>query len=363
MKRSGLGRVNRHMRISIRGLVLSLMALTVAAACGGAQAPVGSISPTPAAASVFDDHFGFLVGNTVRKEGDANPLFTLQAGKDEGFRVSPDGRRVAFWSGNTLKVLDITASATPRTLITLSAKEDSIHLAWSSDSTGLVVGVSGTAARPGDAPPEYTAIRVIEATGGAARELARVKDANIIPLAWDRQARLIAAYEPFSTGTLYYDTLVEGGSIKRVAPGPNLFFFEGSQNAQNVFGRSLFPPSVVRIWPVASYGAGVAMSPMSAEEFLALAWRPGTAEVGVVFADRLELWSASGARRVLQFPAGAKVSSFRGAFIVFRTDGKAAFISGVLESGTVAIDLTSGVTAMVPVSDQAPDPGLSVRLA
>jgi len=49
------------------------MVLLVATACGSGPSTVATTSPTPAA--ILDDHYGFIVGNSVRLESDAKLLF------------------------------------------------------------------------------------------------------------------------------------------------------------------------------------------------------------------------------------------------------------------------------------------------
>jgi hypothetical protein len=94
------------MKIPFSVLMPSLLALVIAAGCGPAR--VATISPTPSPPAVFDDSYGFLVGNTVRKESDPKPLFTLNTG-DAALIVSPDGRHVAYEMKNELRVMDIAA--------------------------------------------------------------------------------------------------------------------------------------------------------------------------------------------------------------------------------------------------------------
>ena len=352
----------------VHGVVYMLLALVVAAACGSGPSRVGAITPTPAQAVVFDDHFGVLVGNTVRRESGPEPLFVLGIASDSGGVVSPDGRRLAYWANSDLRVIDVAPGAQPRTLLAIAGNEGALYFAWSTDGTGLVVGVNGGGGGFADAPPGYTALRVVDVAGGPPREIARIRNANVVPLAWDRQARLIAAYEPTAAGTYSYDVVSESGSVKQTTPQSSLYFLEASHDAQQVFGRIDLPTSAVRVWPVGSYELGADLAVTAGQNVLAVAWRPGKAEIGVLFTDRLELWDVSGARRTLALPP-APPSSDRYTSLVFRADGKAALVGRQLNTSTetfdtytVAIDLASGRNTVVQWPGPASEPGRSVRL-
>jgi hypothetical protein len=368
------------MMVRQRDLVQGLLALVVAAACSGASgvgtinatpSPAAQASPTPSsptADAVLDDRFGFLiqknnaseaipgpVGLKVRRESDPTPLYTLHTGTTYGVKVSPEGRRIAYWSGQELRVIDLSPTARPLTLLKLTSKESSFQVVWSSDGTGLLIGVHGAGGSFANPVPGYTAIRVVDAAGGGLRQIVRIANADVEPLGWDRTAHLIAAHEFTLKGTRYFDTVTEGGLLKRVRSISEIHFPQASDNAQWVFGRGLInstPPfgtTLLRVWPTASFADGVDLRSEGEGLILVQEWRPGTAEIGVLFADRLELWTPSGTRRTFALPeflaAPNALSVLR-----FRADGKVAFIDranstdGVYAKGAaVAIDLASGV--------------------
>jgi hypothetical protein len=340
------------------------MGLTVAAACGGSS--TATTSPSPA---VFDDHFGVLIGNTVRAESGPQSLFVLGIDKDTGGVVSPDGRRLAYWAGSELRVIDVARDAQYRTLLAIPSDEAALYFAWSNDGTGIVIGVNGGGGGQGDAPPGYTALRAVDVAGGTAREIARIKNANVVPLAWDRQARVIAAYEPIASGTYNYDLVSESGTVKRTPPASSLYFLEASHDAQQVFGHVDLATSALRVWPAATFERSVDLKVPAGQNILGAHWRPGTAEIGVLFTDRLELWNAAGASRSLALPA-APPSSDRYTSLVFRADGKVAFVGrqiesspGTFETYTVAVDLASGRNVVVRWPGGAAEPGRSVRIS
>lgn len=375
------------MMVRQRGLLQGLLALVVAAACNG-DASVGTINaapsptaqasstPTPASGAVLDDHFGFLVekytakdpipgplGLKVRRESDPTPLFTLHTGATYGVRVSPEGRRIAYWSGQALRVIDLSPTARPRTLLTLSSKEYSHGVTWSSDGTGLLIGVHGAGGTSVKPVPGYTAIRVVNAVGGGLRQIFRIANVDVELLAWDRTAHLIFAYQGEATakGRRYFDIVTESGLFRSIRSTSDIHFPQASDNAQWMFGPNIastapqpgnttvFGTTLLRVWPAASFASGVELRSERDGVLLAHEWRPGTAEIGALFADRLELWTPDGARRTFdlpEFPAAPDMfSQFQ-----FRADGKVAFVNrsnstdGVYATGAaVAIDLTSGV--------------------
>jgi hypothetical protein len=156
------------MRMTVRSSVVvpMLLAFIVTTACGSGPSTVSRTNPTRTA--LLDDHFGFHVGNAVRSESKPQPLFVLGIANDHGGVVSPDGRHLAYWVKNELRVIDIAANARPRTLLTITGKEYALYIAWSSDSTELVAGVNGPAAHPApDGPPAYTAVRAVDIAGAS----------------------------------------------------------------------------------------------------------------------------------------------------------------------------------------------------
>jgi len=347
------------MRSALRIAGQALLALTFLAACGSSPSTVAKATPpsSPASASILDDHFGFLAGDGVRSESDARPLFVLGIGEVSGV-VSPDGSRLAYWAANELRVIQIAPNQKPHTVMTVTNPEGALYFAWSSDGTGLAVGVNAPVANPApDVPPAYTAIRIVDVAGGRPREVARVSGANVVPLAWDRQARLIAAYEPSSSGGRSYFVIEEGGKVSRSDAGPGLYIVEANSDGRNVFGHG-DPASIVRVWPRGSYASGVQIRATGDERILAVGWRPGTSEVGVLFADRLELWDLAGSRRTVPLPALATGSYSRNV-LIFRADGKAVFVVG---ESVVGVELASGRAAILPWSGPFPMQGGSVRI-
>jgi hypothetical protein len=340
-------------------------------------------SPTESSPTltVLDDTFGFVlnkvfdnypipgpVGLKVRRESDPQPVYELGIESPNGINVSPDGRHAVYWSNNELRHIDIAPNALPRTLFAVPPNESALYIAWSGDGTGIVVSVNGGGGGFADAPPGYTALRVVDVAGGQSREIIRVPNTNVLPLSWDRQAHLIAAYQPSSSGARSYYLIDEAGTFVRSDAGPGLYQVEASGNAQQLLGYG-DPADVLRVWPRASYPAGTELRSAGGERILDAHWRPRTDEIGVLFQDRVELWDARGEHRVLAvlpLPSAASASRERGGSVrgglFFRADGNAVFINRQIDFypdlDAVAVDLVNGRTALLP--GLAPQPSVFV---
>jgi hypothetical protein len=297
------------------------------------------------------------VGDAVRNECGEVKL-GLGIGAVSGI-VSPDARHLAYWTAGDLRVIDVAPMAQPKTLLSVKEPEYALYIAWSSDGTGVVVGVNGGGTAGVDAPPGYTALRVAEVSGGQPREIARIKNANVIPLAWDRQAHLIAGYEPSGGGARSYYVIDEVGTVNRSDAGPGLYIVEASGDGRYVFGRGE-PASVVRVWPRGSYASGITIPSKGNQPIIAAAWRPGTSQFGVLVENRIELWDASGAGAGA-WDLGHPMISFSRGQLVFRADGKTVF--AVAASGEIfAIDIATGSGSSFTWSGSLPAAGSSVRL-
>lgn len=97
-------------------------------------------------------------------------------------------------------------------------------------------------------------------------------------------------------------------------------------------------------------------------------WRRGTAEIGVLFGDRLELWDATGARRSIPLSALPPLQDPPGTPPIrpffFRVDGAVAFVGRCpfgQTSSYVAVELASGRSAVVPARSGSPHPSASAR--
>ena len=320
-----------------------------------------SATPSPSASPgrVLDDRFGFisvdpsLAAPIVRRESEPQAIFTL-GGSSGGLAVAPNGRRAAYWVDNKLHVVEVAPNAQPRVVFDRSggpaAREDFAGFAWSSDGTGLVFATTAPSPIPGaDAPPEYSALKLVEASGGPPREIIKVPGRKLTPLSWDRQVRLVAAYAAFSSGIGVFYAIGEDGNARTTDLSPGLVTLESSPDAKLVLGRG-FAPDLVRLWPVGSPAQATELRSPTSEPILAARWRPGTTEITVVLSDRLELWDVSGNRRRVPLPTLPQTSNVNRS-LELRIDGSAAFvgvpIDGRPELYSIAVDLASGRSAVL----------------
>lgn len=278
--------------------------------------------------------------------------------------LSPDGRRLAYWAGNELHILDVAENARPNILLavtTVRSVEQSHGLAWSSDGTGIVIGVTGPPVSEGaDAPPAYSALRLLDASGGQPREIVRVERRVLAPLSWDRRARTITAYEPGQAGVVSLDVVDEGGKLERNATPSGPVTVQASQDGRQLLATG-YPDDVLWVWPSGSAARPIELRSAASERIHAASWRPGTSEIGVLVGDRLELWDSSGARRLVLLPnLPPKATANRS--LLFRVDGSAVFVGVVLEPAPnarpdvycVAVDLASGRSAVVSTEGNLP---------
>ncbi len=315
-------------------------------------------------ASVLDDRFGFVLSDSsvgprpvVRRESDPRPVFTMSEALGTPMAVSPDGRRLAYWTGNELHILDVAENARPNILLavtTVRSVEQGQSLAWSSDSTGLVIGVTGPPINAGaDAPPEYSALRLLEASGGQPREIVRVENRVLVPLAWDRRARVITAYEPAQAGVVSLDVIDEGGKLERNAVTPGPITVQASPDGHQTLATG-YPDNVLWVWPAGSAARPIELRSPAAERIHAASWRPSTSEIGVLVGDRLEIWDSSGGRRRVPLPSLPPTSNPNRS-LIFRSDGSVVFIGLVLDPRAgerpdvhfVAVDLTTGRSVVI----------------
>jgi len=355
--------------------------------------PTASASP----AAVLDDRFGFVSVSfapspspvwqvVVRRESDVQPSHDLTDGLGNqrrmvmsnyqmpvsyGLAVSPDGRRLAYWTAIVdpnggpspleLHLLDLAPGARPRTLVTLTPEFGEVvgeSVVWSNDGTGLVIGMGSSPLRCGadapSCPPKYSALYLLETAGGKPREIASMRGNSIVPVAWDRQSRLVAAFElePGEGRVLAYDLIDESGGLVRaqmIIGTSGTVTVAASYDAKQVLVHEYSSPGqVLHVWPLASPERAVVLSPRGEQILAPARWRPGTAEIGVLFDDRLELWDATGARRRVPLPAlQPSAGGFRPFF--FRLDGNAAFVGRYGPTPSyVAVELASGRTAVIP---------------
>ena len=302
------------------------------------------------------DRYGLVIGATLRSEGDPRRIAELAAIPVNG-AVSPDGRRLAYWEAlpgggeaRVLRLFDIAAPAQERVLVTLPATETANvttggGVAWSSDGSGLLIGVRSAAYVSGGVPvgaerPVYTALRDIDVASGAVRELARLMASlPLRPVAWDRRSRVAAAVGIGDGGYTGTYVVARDGAEPTTSPiCCNIAPAVGAPDATRALAVS-FEPRALLVWPLADAAQRTTMDAAAGERIDRAIWRNAREIVVLIGGDapgatRLEVWSLDGRRRVVL--TGARDLS------AIRADGTAAIVSGEV------VDLDTGTRWPIP---------------
>ncbi len=323
-----------------------------------AALPTGTVSPTPAG-PLLSDSRGFIAlpGNAataeLRRETDPAPISALRG---QGFigAVSGTGRRVAYWVSSTgdgatreLRVFDVTAPAQDTTLATVLDTERGAAAVWSSDRTGIVAVVESSG-RPGsgEAPGPFSALRVVDTPTRSIHEIARVTDGTQYwPAGWDRITRLVGAclYAGTDATGIAWVVVGEDALSSRVPMESGIPAITIRAIGSDVLG--VLNGSVIRVWTLASYATHREFGAAPGERIAFARWKPGTDEIVVLVADRLEIWPKAGGDRRIVTRALPVAKD-----LLVSSDGMLAFVTYDGGTKAVAVDLATGGTAALPMS-------------
>jgi len=107
---------------------------------------------------------------------------------------------------------------------------------------------------------------------------------------------------------------------------------------------SILNGSLIRVWTLASYTTHREFGAVPGERIAFARWRPGTDDIVVSVADRLEIWPmAGGDRRIVA--QGLSIASG----LLVSTDGALAFLTFDLE-GTRSRSTWRRIAAPLPIS-------------
>ena len=354
------------------GILLLVVLLAVLA--GGSVALRGESAPTPAPLApptptvpatppgpLLSDSRGFIAvpGKAapaeLRRETDPAPISTLRGAGFIG-SVSGTGRRVAYWvSGSStadsgtleLRVFDVTAPDQDTTLATVLDTERGAAAVWSSDRTGIVAVVESSGrAGTGEAPGPFSALRIVDTPTRSIHEISRVTDGTQYwPVGWDRVTHLVGAcvYGGADATGIAWVVVGEDALSKRVPMEGDIPAITIRASGNDVLG--VLNGSVIRVWTLASYDEHREFAAASGERIAFARWKPGADEIVVVVADRLEIWpKAGGDRRTVAggLPAASD--------LLVSSDGALAFVTSDGGASAIAVDLTTGRTAPLPMS-------------
>jgi hypothetical protein len=274
--------------------------------------------------------------------------------RGQGFigAVSGSGRRVAYWvrsvpDGSTreLRVFDVIAPDQDTTIATVLETERGAAVVWSSDRIGIVTVVESRKAAA-DASGTFSSLRVVDTPTRSIREIARLTDGSQLwPAGWDRVTHLVGACVYGGADAMGIAWLVVGedalSSRVPMESGIPAVTIRGS--GSDVIG--VVNGSVLRVWTLASYNDHREFGAASGERIGFARWRPGSDEIVVLVADRLELWPKAGGDRRVVARAPPAASD-----LLVTADGQIAFVTFDGGASATAVDLTTGRTAPVPMS-------------
>jgi hypothetical protein len=351
------------------GILLLIALLGVLAGGSVALRAETAASATPRATStstpgpspsgpVLSDTRGFITLPDVRapaelrRETDDAPTSTLRG---QGFigAVSGTGRRVAYWlsaaDGATreLRVFDVIAPDQDTTLATVLETERGAALVWSSDRSGVVTVVESSG-RPGtgEAPGAFSALRVVDTPTRSIHEISRLTDGSQYwPVGWDRSTRLVGAcvYGGADAMAIAWVVVGEDALSSRVPMESGIPAITIRASGNDVLG--VLNGNVVRVWTLASYNDHREFGAAAGEHIAQARWRPGTDDIVVQVADRLEIWPKGGGDRKI-LASGLPAASD----LLVSSDGALAFVTFEGGESATAIDLATGRTAPLPAS-------------
>jgi len=315
---------------------------------------------TPNPSGVLSERFGFVwaqepSGTWVRPETGQGG-FQLLA-RPYGFSlcscaVSPDGTRIAYWSGGApggveLMVLDVARPTQQATIYTAPEDQRVSAAAWSSDGSGIIFSLEAVTPAGGpDSGPSSSALLVIEASGGTARTLIESSQSApvYVPLGWDRQAGIAAVGESGPGGYMRaYVTVHTSGdpALRRIVVSENIYMLSVNVSTDQRFVLGVFfdqSGGTLRWWKLADFGSMVSGPRIGS--LIRAKWRPLTSEIAWIDRGELQLLDVQSGKRSANgaFPPGDY------ALGAFRPDGSAVLATA--GTSNVVLDVASGRTAI-----------------
>jgi hypothetical protein len=272
--------------------------------------------------------------------------------------VSPDGRRAVYFAQRegqpwALYLLDATTNPNEQRVIrTIPDEIPAEPPVWSFDGNGVAFVVMDSGANQG-VKPKYTALRTLDLASGTATEVARVEDgSHYSVVGWDRASSTVAAvlYPYAAAGTRY---LVFAPSGPKSWTLDGVYSMSAAPNGRDVAGvrcdRQGSGGCTLWMWSLANFASKVDQNLGPNLSVASFGWRPGTSELGLTVGtvgaalDRIELWSASGGRRLVAEIRGAGYSR-----PFFRADGSAVIVQTTQTEASI-LDLATGGVSPFPL--------------
>lgn len=324
-------------------------------------------SPSPTQAGLLSAKYGLLVLSgtniVVRSETEAREIAVLdrlgEPAAGGAIAVSPDGRRVALWPSigigrNELRLWQASAPGRIDTLLVSPEGEHGTGIAWAADGSALVLSFDTLSRLPGiHAPPDASYLRTYDLATRRTAEVVRMPRTSLIPLAWDRARRTIAAFERGGGGFARSYVLVRDGAVSRtelLTERQHTFVLAVSTDASWVVASAhVESRSRLIAWPLTEPTRTVQLGPGTDRWFVHNGWLHG--QQWVIAADypadvppgsvpRLSLWDpARDSRSPIQHDPVGGVAS--------RPDGSAIYLLGTNE-GDLVLDPRTGRSEPIP---------------
>jgi len=292
--------------------------------------------------AIYNDDFGFVVtggdgppGGRIRNESTNARIGSFGT---QAFAVSPDGKRIAFWTlyaaGPELHVFSVGNGA-EQTLVTLAADQRGGGVAWSSDGAAILYSIDTGCSICGG--PIGATLNIYELAASGRHGTAIDTQTNTgwyRPIAWDRTANVAAAgllgegggMISYVTFRINPDNTV---NAQRTGTGPSgrlgilMQSVRASTDAKFVLGVD-FESGDIRWWPIADFAANKSQAGAGKRGAL---WRPGTHEIGFMSGEQVWLGDIDKAGA-----QGLCCTAFSGvpagsALRTFRADGTAVILS------------------------------------
>jgi len=326
------------------------------------QPAPASASPSPAATATAsgsavkpDSQHGLIVATgNMRTEDDPRglqqpSLFMLAPTSSIG--VSPDGKRIALIrTSQTGQQIVTFTTARPNDVTTVVDLSGSGELAnrvvWAGDgSDSLLFDVVKETRGPGGGDnliQEYSALWSVDLATRDVRQIVRIEGQNtkLWALAWLPARQVVGALEMRQLGPVTNYVVVRSGAIERTAMSPimGVASFSASRDGLRIV---VSIETSLRWWPVDQPSAAKELMAQPGETLGHAEFRPGADELGVGVAEggRFEIWTLTGARRV--------VASRAAGFLRWRVDGSAA-IAASDPFAVLLIDPVTGATTPLP---------------
>jgi hypothetical protein len=346
-----------------------LVAMIPIGAPGYVPEPSASAAPSTPTQVRPDTQHGLLTqrGPNLRTEASGTDMMQPRQFAEYAAAISPDGRRVAVLRSSETgqQLITFTTSRPNDVTIVLDlagSGERATRLVWAGDdSASVLLDVSRSRAGQIDPPAEYSVLRSVDLGTRATRDELRLTDgAYLVPVAWHPRTRVAVAVTTGAGGFATDYVLVRAGVATRTAFPVGAVVFSSvraTQDGTRVLAAvgAANTERVLRWWPFDRFDSQQELRPASGEAVAAASWRPGSDEVGVSIlpvivlpgnVPRFELWSTSGARRIVSQSAG---------HVIFRHDGTAG-ITGELQ----LLDLASGALTPLPRATPEEMPYLAI---